>query len=109
MNDGLATLNLSLFDMPKPAPASTDLTDDNLPLLTRIKKTRSGKDILVCSVHPIPDEVLKSAEKQGLAVFSPVEIETMRNCHPALVDRILEVKIVFPGASVESVIQEEGC
>lgn len=105
--DGLAQLNLSLFDTSKPSAAAGP-SEPIAPLLTRIKKTRSGRDILVCSIHPIPDEALQVADKQGLAIFSPVEIEIMMDCHPTLVDKIIETKIVFPGANVEDVIQEAG-
>lgn len=108
MSDGLSSLNLSLFDAPKALPGQADQGEDQpAPVITRIKKTRSGRDILVCSVCPAPPDALKIASDLGLALFTPAEIETMRGCHADLVDKIIEVKVVFPGADVAKVIQEQ--
>lgn len=108
MTDGLASLNLSLFDSPRVCPELQPESDARpLPLLTHIKKTRSGRDILVCSVHPVPAEALRIASDKGLAVFSPREIDIMRGCHPDLVDKIIEVKTIFPGADVAKVMHEQ--
>jgi hypothetical protein len=108
MTDGLASLNLSLFDTPKLCQDSPpEAGDKPRPLLTHIKKTRSGRDILVCSVHPAPAEALEFAVKQGLALFTPQEIEVMRGCSSDLVDKIIEVKTIFPGADVAKVMHEQ--
>jgi len=107
MSDGLSSLNLSLFDTAKSCSENPGATDQPAPVITRIKKTRSGRDILVCSVAPSPAEAMKIASDLGLALFTPAEIETMRGCHADLVDKIIEVKVVFPGADVAKVIQEQ--
>lgn len=105
MSDGLASLNLSLFDSPKSCPEQSG-SEQMAPVITRIKKTRSGRDILVCSVRPSPADAVRMSIDLGLALFTPTEIDTMRGCHADLVDKIIEVKLTFPGAEVAKIIQE---
>lgn len=107
MTEGLSSLNLSLFDAPKTDPFPPKATEPaQVPFTVHIKKTRSGRDILVCTVQPAPDSALKMAADQGLALFLPREIELMRGCPSDLVDKIIEIKTIFPGADVAKVITD---
>lgn len=107
MTDGLSSLNLSLFDAPKADPIPEKATDPaQEQLIVHIKKTRSGRDILVCTVQPAPDSALKMAAEQGLALFFPRDIELMRGCPADLVDKIIEIKSIFPGSDVSEIIHD---
>ena len=103
MQPGLFSLDLTHYDAAKAPQPSADAAPD---FILRIKKTRSGRDILVCSKHPAPPEAVKDAEKEGLALFTFHEVDLMRGCHPDLVAQIISVKIVMPGADVRQIVEK---
>lgn len=96
----LPGVNLSLFEEPaKVEPKRTEY------LLT-IRQTKGGMDIMVCTVHPAPAAAVAEAAEKGLPLFTGVEIQRMRQCPPEVVPYIMETKRVFPGSSVESIINQ---
>jgi hypothetical protein len=107
MTDGLAALQLSMFDAP--AAAATQAAPIAAPDFTvMIKRTRSGQDILVCSADPAPQSVIDRAGRDGLALFTFREIDAMRQCDQDLARKIIAAKLTFHGCSVTSIMQDSG-
>ena len=96
---GLDRLNLSLFDT---APPASDPRPARPDYVVRIARTRSGHDILFCTRHPAPAEVLERGRREGLAVFTPPEIETFRDAHPEAVAAVIKIKVGLPGSEIVS-------
>jgi hypothetical protein len=97
-------VNLSLFDTPAEAPAPVPPPEPEITFI--LKKTRSGRDIMVCSASPAPAHIVERAAIMGLPLFTGPEIMIMKNCPPEMVDHILAVKNTFAGADVEQIILE---
>ncbi|MCP3177279.1 hypothetical protein MJO47_09230 [Desulfuromonas sp. KJ2020] len=76
-------------------------------LLVKLTKTRAGHDIYLCTIHPAPQHVIDQAAAEDIPLFTAPEIARMRDCLPEMVDHVLSVKRVFPGAVVEEIINEK--
>ena len=96
----LPGVNLSLFEEP------ARVEPKRPEYLLTVRQTKSGTDIMVCTVHPAPPAAIAEAAEKGIPLFTGVEIQRMRQCLPEVVPYIMEVKRVFPGSSVESIIND---
>ena len=94
-------MNLSLFE--DPAPITPQKPKG---YLVTIRQTKSGADIMVCTVHPPPAEAIEEAKAKGLSLFTGTEIQRMRQCPPEMVPYIMETKRVFPGSTIEQIINQ---
>lgn len=97
-NQSLPGVNLSLFEEP------ARVEPKRPEYLLTIRQTKAGHDIMVCTVHPAPPAAVTEAAEKGLPLFTGVEIQRMRQCPPEVVPYIMETKRVFPGSTVESII-----
>ena len=71
-----------------------------------IKTTRAGKQIMLCTVDPAPQEAIDQALKAGFPLFVASEIAQMVDIDAATLDAILLAKTQFPGCRVEQVIKD---
>jgi hypothetical protein len=98
----LAGVDLSLFDIPVTAPVVSAVKQ----LLVTIRQTKSGRDIMVTTLDPASPEVIAEAKAKGLPLFTTSEIRQMSDCPAEMVDHILAAKVTFPGATIQSIINE---
>ena len=106
MTEGLQTLNLSLFDTPTQQPVAEDPQPVEPDYTVHIKSTRAGVDILVCSKHPAPPEVIAEAHGRGMALFTFDEIPHLAGADQEMIEAILAIKTVFQGCHVLDVINQ---
>lgn len=96
-------LDLSEFDTPVSPPAPKKEADADYHIIS-IKKTSNGKEILLCTTDPAPPEAIEESKKLKLPLFTVEEIFPMRAAaakDPGFIDRIIDVKTVFPAARVK--------
>lgn len=98
---------MGLFDLEMPSEAATCAPKQQSDYVVKIKTTRSGRSILVCTAPVAPPQVITDAQKAGLPLFTGIEINNMRDCHPEMVDHILATKLTFPGCTVQQIINGE--
>lgn len=117
----LSSINLSQYDTPVTAKSSeTASSADDLPKnreidqaqaadsaqgcqIVTIKRTSTGEEILLCMTDPAPPEALSEAERLGLALFTPSEIPHIKAAaavEPGYIEKIIEIKLAFPGTRV---------
>ena len=77
-----------------------------IPFTCVVKKTRAGRDLMLCSVEPFPIEAIQRAEREGLPLFGPSELAKLSNLDADSVDAILLSKEIFTGATVERCLRE---
>jgi hypothetical protein len=107
ISNSLTGVDLSLFDVPVPVVvAAAPLVAAVQGYLVTMRQTRSGKDIMVCTVHPAPAGAIAEAAAKKLPLFTGPEIRIMATCLPEMVDHILEAKRVFPGITIQQIINE---
>jgi len=107
---GLSSLNLSKYDtpvkgevQPGPAKAAGQGGVGEACQLVTIKRTSTGEEILLCMADPAPPEALAEAEKLGMALFTPSEIPHIKAAaavEPGYIEKLIEIKLVFPGFRV---------
>jgi len=100
---GLNQLDLGIFDTPANRRTDPPPAQD---FVVKISHTKAGYPILVCTVDPLPAEVIAQGRRDNIPAFSGREIQLLRDCDPDLVRHILAVKREFPGASVLEIINE---
>lgn len=95
---------MSLFDIPpiEPEPVVAPAPRPEYGVI--LKQTRSGRDILVCTATVAPAEVIADAEAKGLPLFTGGEIVRMKACPAEMVDHIIQVKLMYPGCTVEQIL-----
>lgn len=97
---------MSLFERyPVESPATETLVHPDYVVV--IRKTKAGRDIMVCTAKVAPQAVVDEAKAMGIPLFVAREIERMRHCHPDQVEHIIATKITFPGCTVESILNQE--
>ena len=101
---GLDSLNLELFDEVPVVPPPAPVVEPEITFV--VKQTRAGQDIIVCSASPAPDEIIERAAIMGLPLFTGPEVMRLKDCPPAMIDKIVLAKLAFPGAEVSSLITE---
>jgi len=72
-----------------------------------IKTSRSGRQIMLCSVDPAPKAAVDQAVKAGFPLFVASEIAQMADIDAATLDTIVLVKTEFPGCRVEQVLRDK--
>jgi hypothetical protein len=102
---GLQQLDLSGYDAQRPVLRQDD-GPDPLDFVVRLTRTRAGHDIYVCTAYPAPPEAVALANKDGIPLFTPPEIEQMKGCDPQLVEQVLAIKRQFPGSVVDLATME---
>lgn len=107
MQQGLFSLDLSNYDTTA-EPTRSEPVEMPAAFLLRLKKTRAGQDILVCSQHPAPQAAIDEADQKKLPLFTFHEVDLMRGCDPELVKQIVMVKLTIPGADVRQIIAGAG-
>jgi len=92
---------LDQYDTPRMAEPAA------LEFVCTLKSTRSGKQIMLCSVDPPPQSAVDQAMKAGFPLFVASEIAEMVDIDAQTLDAILLAKTEFPGCRVEEVLRKE--
>lgn len=98
---------MSLFDLRpiEPEPAKPEpVKPPQREYVVRMRQTKSGREIMVCTAAVAPPDVVAEAKAKGLPLFTGTEIQLMRDCLPEMVEQILSAKIAFPGCTVQEII-----
>ena len=77
----------------------------NHEFICTIKTTRSGRQIMLCSVEPPPKGAVDQATKAGFPLFVASEIARMVDLDPKTVDSILVAKTAAPGCNIDEIIR----
>lgn len=107
MTTGLDSLNLSMFDcqpalLPDPAVAAQG------PILFTLKQTRFGRTIMVCESDPAPASVIERSRKDKVPLFTGAEVARLAGIPDELVEKIIQIKLQWPGATVSSFLADSG-
>ena len=86
-------------------PRRSDEKPVDLDFICTIKTTRSGKQIMLCTIDPAPQAAVDLATEAGFPLFVASEIAKMIDIDAETLDAILLAKTEFPGCRVDDVIK----
>jgi len=97
----LDCLNLTEYDTPGVVAGGGGecIKENDIYHIVTIKRISNGKEILLCTKDPAPEEAVEEAERLGLPIFTESEILHVRAAvdgDPERIEKIIELKKAFP-------------